>query len=182
MTQFEGNSIGGLSARLRGEFYSRRDNDGTLDYVPHRYRTITASDTATQADGLILADCSAGNITLSLPDAATMPGKLLTVKKADVTAYTVTVDANGGDEIDGLGGVTLERQYTRFGLMSTGAGWQIVYSNGVFSEVAFADSGSLWALVWFGAGAGGFAGRQRIQLRALSRGQLYLQGQTFGGR
>jgi len=66
-------------------------------------------------------------------------------------------------------------------LMSTGVGWQIVSSEGVFTEVAFADSGALWALAWFGAG-NGYAGRQRAQVRALGRGALYLHGQSFAGR
>jgi hypothetical protein len=181
MTQFEGNSIGGLSARLRGEFYSRRDNGGTLDYVPHNWRLITASGTATQADGLILADCRAGNITISLPDAATMSGHLLAVKKVDPTAYTVTIDGYLGQSIDGAGGQTITTQYGRIGIETDGVTWWIVMSAGTVNAVTFTDSGALWALVWFGAG-NGFAGRQRAQTRALSRGQLYLQGQTFAGR
>lgn len=181
MTQFEGNSLGALESRLRGSFYSRRDNSGTLDYVGHKIVAATGAYTTTQADGVILVRCLTANITISLPDAATMPGHLVLVKKIDPTSYTVTVDADGGDEIDGLGGVTLVTQYTRLGLMSTGVGWQIVTSEGVFTPVTFTDSGALWALVWFGAG-NGFAGRQRAQTRALSRGQLYLQGQTFAGR
>lgn len=181
MTQFEGNSIGGLSTRLRGEFYSRRDNAGTLDYVPHRVVRVTADYTTTQADGMLLVDCTGGNVTISLPDAATMSGHMLTVKKTDATAYTVTVDAWLGQEIDGAGGRTITTQYGRIGIVNNGVSWWIVYSGGTINAVTFADSGALWALVWFGAG-NGYAGRQRAQVRALSRGQLYLHGQTFAGR
>jgi hypothetical protein len=135
----------------------------------------------TNNDGLILVKCNSANITISLPDASRAAGHMVIIKKIDPTSYTVTVDADGGDEIDGLGGVTLVRQYTRMALISTGVGWQIVTSEGVFTPVAFADSGALWALVWFGAG-NGYAGRQRAQVRALGRGALYLHGQTFAGR
>ena len=181
MTQFEGNSIGGLSARLRGEFYSRRDNSGTLDYVPHMVRRVTASGDATQADGVLLVDCHAGNVTISLPDAATMSGHMFIVKKVDSTAYTVTVDAWLGQEIDGAGGQTITTQYGRIGIVNNGVSWWIIMVGGTVNAVAFADSGALWALIWFGAG-NGYAGRQRAQTRALSRGQLYLHGQTFAGR
>ena len=179
--QFEGNSLGGLASRLRGAFYHRNDAKGTLDYVPHYQRTVYAADTVTTYDGLLMVRCTTANITITLPDASAATGHIVTIKKIDPTSYTVTVDADGGDEIDGLGGVTLVRQYTRMAIMSTGVGWQIVTSEGVFTPVAFADSGALWALIWFGAG-NGYTGRQRAQVRALSRGQLYLHGQTFAGR
>lgn len=181
MTLFEGNSIGGLSTRLRGEFYSRRDNAGTLDYVGHKQVNATADYTTTQADGTILVRCSSANITISLPDAATAPGHRVIVKKVDPTSYTVTVDAAGGDHIDGAGGQTITTQYGRVGVESDGVGWWIVESAGTINAVTFADSGALWALIWFGAG-NGYVGRQRAQVRALSRGQLYLHGQTFAGR
>lgn len=181
MTQFEGNSLGALESRLRGSFYSRRDNSGTLDYVGHKIVAATGAYTTTQADGVILVRCLTANITISLPDAATMPGHLVLVKKTDPTAYTVTLDASGGDHIDGAAGQTITTQYGRVGVLSDGVGWWIVESAGTINAVTFTDSGALWALVWFGAG-NGFAGRQRAQTRALSRGQLYLQGQTFAGR
>jgi len=93
----------------------------------------------------------------------------------------VTVDAAGGDHVDGAAGQTITTQYGRVGVESDGVGWWIVESAGTINAVAFTDPGALWALIWFGAG-NGFAGRQRAQVRALSRGQLYLQGQTFAGR
>ena len=181
MTQFEGNSIGGLSARLRGEFYSRRDNGGTLDYVGHQVVRVAADYTTTQADGVILVDADGAAVTISLPDVATVSGHMLVVKKVDPSSGTVTVDAYGGQAIDGAGGQTITTQYGRVGIVSDGVGWWILYTGGTVNAVTFADSGALWALVWFGAG-NGYAGRQRAQVRALSRGQLYLHGQTFAGR
>lgn len=178
---FEGNSILGLISRLRGAFYHRNDGLGALDYVPHIYRRVYAADTARRTDGLILVYTTTANVTVSLPDAARMPGKRLIVTKADPTAYTVTLDADGGDHINGAAGQTITTQYGRVGVQSDGVGWWIVESAGTVNAVAFTDSGALWALVWFGAG-NGYAGRQRAQVRALSRGQLYLHGQTFAGR
>ncbi len=181
MPGFEGNSILGLSSRLSGEFYSRRSGNGTLDYVPHFQKKVYAAYTVTRNDGTVLVSCTTANITISLPDAATMPGHRVIIKKVDPTAYTVTVDAAGGDHIDGAAGQTITTQYGRVGVESDGIGWWIVESAGTINAVTFTDSGALWALVWFGAG-NGFTGRQRAQVRALSRGQLYLQGQTFAGR
>lgn len=178
---FEGNSILGLSGRLSGEFFSRRAANGTLDYVPHFRRTAYAATTVTTNDGTLLVRCTTANITISLPDAATCPGHRVIIKKIDPTSYTVTVDAAGGDHVDGAAGQTITTQYGRVGVESDGVGWWIVESAGTINAVTFTDPGALWALIWFGAG-NGFAGRQRAQVRALSRGQLYLQGQTFAGR
>lgn len=178
---FEGNSLLSLVSRLRGAFYHRADNSGTLDYVPHMTRRVYANDTARASDGLILVYCTTANITESLPDAATVNGHRVIIKKADPTSYTVTIDAAGGDHIDGSGGHTITTQYGRVGIQSDGVGWWIIESGGTVNAVAFTDSGALWALIWFGAG-NGYAGRQRAQVRALSRGQLYLHGQTFAGR
>lgn len=178
---FEGNSLGALGSRLSGEFYSRRAANGTLDYVPHKLRKLYADGSVVQSDGLVLVYCTTANLTVSLPDAATMDGKRAIVKKADPTIYTVTLDAAGGDHIDGAAGQTITTQYGRVGVQSDGVGWWIVESAGTINAVAFADSGALWALIWFGAG-NGFAGKQRAQVRALGRGALYLHGQTFAGR
>lgn len=178
---FEGNSILGLVSRLRGAFYHRNDGLGTLDYVPHFQRTLYADGTITRNDGTVLVRCTTANIAVSLPDAATMRGHRVIVKKTDPTAYTVTVDAAGGDHIDGAAGQTISTQYGRIEVESDGIGWWIIMLGGTINAVTFADSGALWALVWFGAG-NGYAGRQRAQVRALGRGALYLHGQTFAGR
>jgi hypothetical protein len=178
---FEGNSMLGLISRLRGAFYHRNDGRGTLDYVPHAYRTVTGAATVTNNDGLILVRCNTANITISLPDASRSAGHRVIVKKTDPTAYTVTLDADGGDAIDGAGGQAITTQYGRVGVQSDGIGWWIIESAGTINAVTFADSGALWALVWFGAG-NGYAGRQRAQVRALGRGALYLHGQSFAGR
>ena len=178
---FEGNSILGLVARLRGAFYHRNDGMKSLDYVPHHQKVATDAYTVMRHDGGVLVRASTANITVSLPDAATMPGHRVYVKKIDPTAYTVTVDAAGGDHIDGAAGQTITTQYGRILIESDGVGWWIIASGGTVNAVTFADSGALWALVWFGAG-NGFPGRQRAQVRALGRAQLYLQGQSFAGR
>ena len=178
---FEGNSILGLVSRLRGAFYHRNDGLGALDYVQHIGRRVYAADTVRRTDGLVLVYCTTANITESLPDAATMNGKRVVILKADPTAYTVTIDAAGGDHINGAAGQTITTQYGRVGVQSDGVGWWIIESAGTVNAVTFADSGALWALVWFGAG-NGYAGRQRAQVRALGRGALYLHGQTFAGR
>jgi hypothetical protein len=178
---FEGNSLLALVNRLRGAFYHRNDGLGALDYVPHHQKVAAAAYTVTRNDGTVLVRASTANITISLPDAATVPGHRVIVKKVDPTSYTVTLDAAGGDHIDGAAGQTITTQYGRVGVESDGVGWWIIESAGTISVVAFTDSGALWALVWFGAG-NGYAGRQRAQVRALGRGALYLHGQTFAGR
>jgi VCBS repeat-containing protein len=53
----------------------------------------------TATDAFIYVNATAGNKIVQLP-AATGSGRVLTIKKIDATAYTVTVTANGAETID----------------------------------------------------------------------------------
>jgi formylmethanofuran:tetrahydromethanopterin formyltransferase len=66
---------------------------------PTGARLVTASDTITTDDYVIIADATAGAIVLTLPNAAT--GGEHVVKKIDGSANTVTVDGLGGQQING---------------------------------------------------------------------------------
>lgn len=63
-----------------------------------------AIDTNLHTNALILCDASGGNITLNLPTVSLTGAKFrFTAKKIDSTENTVTLDAAGGDAIDGDG-------------------------------------------------------------------------------
>lgn len=50
---------------------------------------------------IILCDASGGAITLNLPAAASLIGKVFEIKKIDSTANTVTIDPSGAEQIEG---------------------------------------------------------------------------------
>lgn len=141
---FEGNELLSLIERLRGSFYARVDNDGTLDYVTRMGRTVYSADAVKRADGLILVNATAANVTIGLPDATTMVGKRVIVKKTDSTANSVTLDALWGGNIDGAAGQTITTQYGRVGVQSDGAGWWIVESAGTIAPIPI-----IYAVLWY---------------------------------
>ena len=84
---------------------------GQLDRVQRlRHRITTAATTLTEADDVLLVDTTGGNRTVTLPDAASVPGHEYVVKKW-VAANTMTVAAAGADLIDGSASVATTTQY-----------------------------------------------------------------------
>lgn len=81
--------------------------------------TVNSTYTATSADDVILAN---GTFTVTLPSAAGILGKTITVK--NVGSGTITVDGDGSETIDGDPSVTLSAQAT-ISLVSDGANWNI---------------------------------------------------------
>lgn len=69
-----------------------------------RYRQVTSATTLTQGDDSLDVNTTTGNVTVTLPPAASCPGKQFHVKKTSV-ANTLTLDAAGSDTIDGAGSV-----------------------------------------------------------------------------
>jgi hypothetical protein len=88
---------------------------------PTGSRPVTADDTITDADATILADATAGVITLTLPPALTSPGPF-TVKKIDASANAVNVDGDGSDQINGSGvALAITTQYESRTFVSDGS-------------------------------------------------------------
>ena len=90
------------------------------------FRTVAASVTALATDFLILADATAGALTVTLPPAASSRGAMIVTKKTDVSANAVTVAGDGSDTIDGAASVSLASQYDAVTVACDGSGWWIV--------------------------------------------------------
>lgn len=76
--------------------------------------------------GHLRCDASAGNITVNLP-ATTGLGRLVTVKKVDSSANTVTVTRAGSDTIDGATTYVLSTQYDVVQLIDAASGaWDVI--------------------------------------------------------
>lgn len=78
-----------------------------------RYRKASAATTLTQGDDSLDVDTTSGSVTVSLPAAASCPGKQFHVKKL-VAANTLTLDAAGADTIDGAGTLAWTTQYQSY--------------------------------------------------------------------
>lgn len=83
-------------------------------------RTITSNATADPNDGTILVDASGGNVTVTLPAAASFPGRILVVKKIDSSGNSVTIDGNASETIDGSLTKSTSTQWTTYMVQSNG--------------------------------------------------------------
>lgn len=72
---------------------------------------------------LILADTTAGNVTITLPAPATVPGFRMDVKKT-VAANTLTLSSSAN--IDGAGTLAWTVQFQSYSLISDGATYHVV--------------------------------------------------------
>jgi PKD repeat protein len=79
-------------------------------------------------DGFVLADCSGGNITITLPDATHVQGRQLFIKRTTSGGNLVTVAAKAGQFMDGAASVILRKQYDGLRVVSDGTNWIIPQS------------------------------------------------------
>lgn len=100
-----------LSITQASEVWYRVAVDGT--------KTITAGT-------VFLCDATLGAFSIYLPAASEDPGRIIVVKKVDVSANAVTVDGDGSETIDGVTTKTLASQYDSIFLASDGAGWNVI--------------------------------------------------------
>lgn len=89
-------------------------------------RAITATGGTNADDYLILVDATAGAVTVNLPAAASSEGRVLVVKKTDVSVNAVTLDPNAAETIDGAATQALAAQWDALTVACDGAGWLII--------------------------------------------------------
>lgn len=85
--------------------------------------TKTGNYTATLDDDTILVDATSGAITITLPAASTATNKVLTVKKIDSSANTVTVAPNAAETIDGATTMVLSAPWAPHRAQCDGTAW-----------------------------------------------------------
>lgn len=85
-----------------------------------------------QNDGMYFCDDTSGNITVSLPDASTVPGRIAWFKKVNDSTNTVTIDAYASQTIDGSLTQVLYDQWDVIGIISDGyTEWKKLCGEGV---------------------------------------------------
>jgi hypothetical protein len=88
--------------------------------------TKTSNYTISGSDVVIFADATSGNVTITLPTAASTPGYRFDIKRIDGSANTCSVARSGADTIDGATSHTIPVQYTSLTVVSNGSAWYIL--------------------------------------------------------
>lgn len=90
-----------------------------------RTETVTETSVTVTASTkrAIMADCSANDITVTLPPAASALDEIYYIKKVDSTTNTVTIQGDGGETIDNDTHQTIRDQYVALAMISDGAEW-----------------------------------------------------------
>ena len=122
-------TFSGLSSSTDAAILTYNATTGVVGYradANNAIATKTADYTATTADGTILVDAAAGNVTITLPTAASMAGRKLIIKKIDSSINSVTIDANGAETIDENTTAVITVQWMTYVIQSDGTTWYII--------------------------------------------------------
>jgi hypothetical protein len=88
--------------------------------------TKTAGYTVAAGDYTILCNNTSGAITISLPTASSIAGRIYVIKKISGVGNNVLVDGFGGETIDGSATNTITTQYSKITIQSDGVNWFIL--------------------------------------------------------
>jgi hypothetical protein len=89
-------------------------------------RTITATGSIVSGDYAILADSTSGAITINLPTAAILAGRIFVFKRVNAGANNVVIDPAASETIDGAATYTLSAQWASVTIISNGTNWFII--------------------------------------------------------
>lgn len=111
---------------LRKQFELARAVNPMADGYLFNVVAITSNYTINVSDSVIIANATAGAITVTLLEAAQCKNKRLTIKKIDPSANNVIIDGAGSETIDDAAAKTIGAQYLSYDLASDGVEWWIV--------------------------------------------------------
>jgi hypothetical protein len=105
---------------------SNRWENLALSAVAQAITTKTAGYTVTANDYTVLCNATSAAFAVTLPDAATLSGKVYNVKKIDSSVNAVTITPTAPDLIDGSATAVLLTQWTSLTFQSDGSNWYIL--------------------------------------------------------
>jgi hypothetical protein len=91
--------------------------------------TKTANATVAAIDFTVLCNNPAGSITITLPSAVGIGGRIYIIKKTSAAGNNVTVVCIGAQTIDGSAAYTLINQFSSIMIQSDGVNWGIIAQN-----------------------------------------------------
>lgn len=86
-------------------------------------KEVTATYSAAFADEVILVDTTGGNVTITLPDATRISGKMYRIKRLTGGVNTLTVAGSGASTIDGAASISMPAQWASKTLITDGTDW-----------------------------------------------------------
>ena len=89
-------------------------------------RSVSATTTITTSDYASLANSTAVAISVTLPAASTVTGRIFFIKRVNAGANSVAVNPVGGETIDGGPFHSLTAQWARIEIISNGSAWFII--------------------------------------------------------
>lgn len=92
---------------------------------PVAISTKNSNYTVMLSDNVLLADCTTGAVTFTLPTAASSTGRVFNFKKIDVSANAMIIQGNGAEIIDGFNTQQTVVQYESFMLITDGLAWYL---------------------------------------------------------
>ncbi len=101
----------------------------TLDNSGSFGAAITTLSTDTTLDAThytVLVDATAGNVTITLPAAASSTRRIYNIKKIDATVNTVIIDGNASETIDGALTQVISTQWSNLQIHCNGTSWFIL--------------------------------------------------------
>ena len=87
------------------------------------YRTVTTTGNVQSGDYLILIDSSAGAVTMTLPPAALVPGRIYAFKRINSGGGAITIDGYAAETIDGSATLNLNSHWDSVIIMTNGVAW-----------------------------------------------------------
>lgn len=116
----------GMIGSAPGPIGATTPSTGRFTGVQAAMVTKTTAYTATTSDFTILCDATAAAFSVTLPAAAANTGRIYNVKKVDVSANAVTIQANGAELIDGSNTKAMSAQYQSAQIQSNGTFWSVI--------------------------------------------------------
>lgn len=89
-------------------------------------QTISSTTTLTSIDNIVFVNAGSGALTVNLPSAINLEGKIYQVKKTDSTFSIVTIDGNSSETIDGDISTGLATKGESLKIISDGSNWKIL--------------------------------------------------------
>jgi hypothetical protein len=93
---------------------------------PVAISTKTSSYAILTSDCFLMADCTSGDITFTLPVSSGNTGRIFYATKIDSSANTLTVAGNGSDLINEANMFIMAFQDQEAGFICTGSGWRVM--------------------------------------------------------
>lgn len=94
--------------------------------IKHAVTPVTSSLVLTSTHSVVFADASGGGITVTLPTAVGIAGRIYTIKRTNSGSNTVTIATTSSQTVDADTTVVLTTQYTSIDVVSDGSNWKII--------------------------------------------------------